>query len=85
MNSEAETIINESDIDDIFKSVCSTVISHIQKYLGWGSVWTIDFAIDDAIDILMHNPLAGSSYIKLPKGLHKRRKDLINVENIFDN
>ena len=32
-HSEAETIINESDIDDVFKSIYTTVISNIQKSL----------------------------------------------------
>ena len=33
-NSKAETIINESDIDDVFESIYSTIISNIQKSLG---------------------------------------------------
>ena len=32
-NSKAEMIINESDIDDVFKSINTTVISNIQKRL----------------------------------------------------
>ena len=31
------------------------------------------------------NPLAGSSYIKLPKKLNHPRKGLINIQNIDDN
>ena len=31
--SKPDTIINESDIDDIFESVYTMVISNIQKYL----------------------------------------------------
>ena len=36
-HSKAETIINESDIDGVFKLNYITVISNIQKYLGKGS------------------------------------------------
>ena len=36
-NSKAEIIINENDIDDVFQSVCTTIISNIQKSLGKGS------------------------------------------------
>ena len=36
-NSKAETIINLSDIDGVFKSIYITVISNIQKSLGQGS------------------------------------------------
>ena len=33
-NPKSETIIIESVIDDVFESVCSTIISNIKKYLG---------------------------------------------------
>ena len=36
-NSKTEAIINESDIDDVFESIYSIIISNIQKYLGQGS------------------------------------------------
>ena len=32
-----------------------------------------------------YSPSAGSSYIKLPKGLDHPRKGLINIQNINDN
>ena len=35
-NSKAETIVNESGIDDVFKSIYSTIILNIQKSLGQG-------------------------------------------------
>ena len=38
-NSKVEVIINESDIDDVFKSIYTTVISNIKIYLGKGSGW----------------------------------------------
>ena len=31
LHSEAETIINETDTDDVFKSIYTTIISNIQK------------------------------------------------------
>ena len=33
-NPKSETIIIESVIDDVFESVCGTIISNIKKYLG---------------------------------------------------
>ena len=33
-NSKAESIINESEIDDVFESIYITIISNIQKCLG---------------------------------------------------
>ena len=50
-HSKAETIIHESDIDDVFKSIYITVISNIQKSLGKGSGWITDSAKDHDISI----------------------------------
>ena len=61
-SSKAEIIINESDV---FQSVFTTVISNIKKSLGKVSGWFIDSVIDHTIIIQKHNPLAGSSYIKI--------------------
>ena len=64
--SEAEIIINEGDIDDVFQSIYTTNISNIEKSLGKSSGRIIDSGIDDTISISKYNPLAGSSYIKSP-------------------
>ena len=66
-NSKAEIIINESNIDDVFKSNYTAVISNIQKYLGKGSCWIIDLVIDHNISISNHNPLAGCIYYRIIK------------------
>ena len=60
-NLKAEIIINESGIDDVFKSICSTIISNTQKSLRRGSGWVTDSVIDRNIN--------GSSYSKLSKEL----------------
>ena len=85
LSSKAEIIINQSDIDDVFQSIYTTVIRNIQKSLGKGSGWITDSAIDHTISISKYNLLAGSSYIKIPKELDHPRKALINVQNIDDN
>ena len=54
-NWKAETIINESYIDDVFESIHSTMIWNIQKSLEKGSV------TGHKISISKYNPL------KLPK------------------
>ena len=46
----------------------------MQKYIGQGSGWIIDSVIDHNINISKYNPLADSSYIKLPKELDHPRK-----------
>ena len=72
-NSKAKIIINESDIDDVFQSIYTRIITKIHKSLGKGSRWIIDSVIDDTISICKYDPLPGSSYIKLPKELSATR------------
>ena len=64
-NSNAEIIINESDINDVFELIYTTIISNIQKSLGKGLDWIIYSVIDHNISILKYNALAGRSYIRL--------------------
>ena len=66
-------------------TIYTTIIANIQKSLGKGSSWIIDSIIDHSISISKYNPLAGISYIKLPKELNAPRKRLINIQNINDN
>ena len=42
LHSKGETIINENDIDDVFQSIYTTIISGIQKSLGKSSGWIIN-------------------------------------------
>ena len=60
---KAEIIINDSDIDDVFKSNYTTIITNIKKSLEASSSWIIDSVIDHTISISKYNSLAGSSYI----------------------
>ena len=66
-HSEATIIINEIDIDDdVFRSIYTAIITNIQNFLRKSSRWIIDSVIYDNINMSKYNPLAGSSYIKLP-------------------
>ena len=78
-SSKAEIIINESDIDDVFQSIYTTIITNIKKTLRKGSGWIIDSAIDHTISFSKNSPLTGSSYIKLPNELDHPKKVLINI------
>ena len=55
-HSKAETIIHKSDIDDVFKSIYTTIISNIQKSLGKSSGWVTDSVIEHNISISKYNP-----------------------------
>ena len=84
-HSKVETIINDNNIDDVFESIYTTVISKIQKSLGQSSGWIIHLIIDRNINISKYNPLAGSSYIKLLKELDHPGKSLYNIPSTDDN
>ena len=57
----------------------------MQKSLEKSSGWIIDSAIDHNISISKYNPVAGSSYIRLPTELDPPKKRLVNIQNIDDN
>ena len=83
-SSKAEIIINKSNIDNVFQSIYTTILTNLKKSFGNGSGWIIDSVIDHTVSIWKHNPLAGSSYIKLRKELDHPRRWLINIQNIDD-
>ena len=85
-DSKAKTIINESDIDDVFELIYTTTISNIiPKSLWKSSGRIINSVIDHSIGISKCGHLAGSRYIKLLKKLDHPRKGLSNIQNIDDN
>lgn len=73
-NSKTETIINEKDIEDVFKSIYATIIWNIRIYFRKDSGWIIDLVIDHNINILGYNPLSVSNYTKFSKELDHPRK-----------
>ena len=83
--SKSETIINESDVDDVFESIYTAIISSIQKYIGKGLGWIIDSVVSHAISISNYNPLVGRSYIKVAKELDHPRKGLNDIHSINHN
>ena len=48
-HSKAEIIVNESDIDDIFESIYTKVISSIQNYLRKGWDWIINSVTEHSL------------------------------------
>ena len=71
-NSKAETIINENDIDDVFESIYTTVMTKTQKSRGKVFLlirWITDSVMGHNINISIYNPATDSSKTKLPKEL----------------
>ena len=84
-SSKAEIIINENDIDEVFQSIFTRIMENIQKSSQKHPEWINHSVIDHTIGISKCNPLAGISYVKLPKELDHPRNRLINIQNIDDN
>ena len=85
LTQKQKKIINATDIDDVFESIYTTLISNIQKYLGKAAKnparsWVIDLVVSHTINILRFNRLPGSSYIKLSIDLYYQRKGLISIQ-----
>ena len=66
-------------------SKAEAIIPNIQKFLGKGSGWIIDSVLDHNINTSKCNPLAGSSFKKLPKELYHPRNGVTNIRNLDDN
>ena len=84
-SSKTETVINESDIDNVFESICSATISNTQKLSGKSSGWIIDSVVNHVINVLKYRPLHSSSYIKMLTQFDHSKNALINVQKIYDN
>ena len=82
-STKAELFLNESAIVDAFQSIYATIITNIQKPLEKVSDWIIDLVIDHTISIWKYNPLARSSYIKLPEELGHPRSNLVNIKKLM--
>ena len=54
--------MTESDTDDVFQSIYTTVIRNIQSSLGKGLDWITDSVVDHTTSISKYIPLAENSY-----------------------
>ena len=79
-----ETITEASDMSEVFNVMTSRLIELSQQFQNQGSGW--HFSKVEALDIKIDpsEPLAGSSYIPLPKKIAENSA-IINVINSDDN
>ena len=64
MNRKVETIIHDSDTDNAFELLYSTIMTKIQKYQAEGSGAITDSVVNENTNISDNNPPSDSSYIK---------------------
>ena len=64
MNRKVETIIHDSDTDNAFELLYSTIMTKIQKCHAEGSGAITDSVVNENTNISDNNPPSDSSYIK---------------------
>ena len=81
-SSKAEIVINDSDIDNVFQSIYTTIISNIQKPLEKGSGWFIDSVIDDTI-VVYNWGLSGHSEVLRHVGQKNYAWKFIKISQLY--
>ena len=66
VNGKAKTITKASKIEPKLSMSQSEILDVIDKWVSEGSRWIIDRIDSHHINIVVHQPLNGSSYIELP-------------------
>ena len=80
-NSKTE---HSTDIDNVLKSIYSTIMKKIWKHQVEGPGWTIHSVIEQKTNISKCKPLSGTIYISLPTELNNSKIDLIDIQNSDD-
>ena len=80
-NGKAETITKVDDIEPELNMSGQEIMNVIDKWVSEGSGWVIDRIDSHYINVTLHKPLNGSSYIELPTELRNSKKGLINMKN----
>ena len=80
-NSKPKTIINANDLQPFLDVNVEQILNTIHKWISQGSAPIINSIDGHYINIIKYEPLAGSSYIKLPTELQHHKKGIINLQN----
>ncbi|CAB4003992.1 Hypothetical predicted protein [Paramuricea clavata] len=79
--SKTGTATNFEDIEKTAAFNQQTVLARIETFQNLGSNWIIMNIESHYINIAMYKPLAGSSYMELPKDISNSKCGLINIRN----
>jgi hypothetical protein len=74
-------VTNFEDIESTAAQNQQTILSRIETFQNLGSNWIIMNIESHYVNIAMYKPLAGSSYMELPKDISNCRCGLINMKN----
>ena len=77
-NSITKTVINsEYNFDKSFQEI----LYRINNWINEGSGWKVESINGEYVNISMHSPLTGSTFVELPGKLKNSKNGLINIKN----
>ena len=76
LSSEAEIIINESDIGDVFQSIYTAITTNMRKSLGKSSGWIIDSVNDHTIRISKYKSFSWKQLYQITKRIRPSKKSI---------
>ena len=77
-SSRGKIAINEGGIEETTMEVVDELGHRIDTWLGNGSGWVVVRVDEHVLSVVRYNPLAGGTYVVLPKELQNSQKGLIN-------
>ena len=81
--SKVEIILQGTNLDELYQKMTGKMLESLAAYQMQGSNWIFDSIIALEVHTVKYEPLRGSSYIKLPDVLAKK-KAIINMKNKDD-
>ena len=78
------TITQGDDVGEIYDELIQGILEEIGEFQNMGSGWQFEQVLSFDINTNPYTPLAGSSYIEVPKELAGKHA-IINVKNVKDN
>ena len=76
-------IIEATDLSEVFDEMRKLQLEIIENFQGQNTPWVFEEVMYYDIGIVPHDPVSGSSYIKLPEELDSKYA-IINVKNKND-
>ena len=83
-NGKAKTITKPNDIEPELNMSRQKILNTIDKWVPEDLGWVIDRIDSHNINVTLHKPLNGSSYMELPMELRNPKKGLIDIKNKDD-
>lgn len=82
--SEPEILLPGSDMDEVLATVYQSLHARFADFCREGSGWTLRDIIGFSLHYVIFQPLAASSYLRLPSKLRRKAAAFVNIRN-YDN